>query len=76
MTYAASLEEAKPRVKHGATVFWVSGIESLMLRLFVRKLIGNRHDRSGGSKIVLDILYYLCSYKLTVTIRRKPSQER
>ena len=24
----------------------------------------NRHDRSGDSEIVLDILYYLCSIKL------------
>ena len=39
-------------------------------------LVGNRHDRSGGSEIVLDILYYLCSYKLTATIRQKPSYKK
>jgi hypothetical protein len=31
-----------------------------------RNLVGNRHDRSGASEIVLDILYHLCSFTLAV----------
>jgi hypothetical protein len=42
----------------------------------VCSLSGNGHDRSGTREIVLDILFFLCSYNEAGIASLKPSQKR